>query len=152
MWLTMKKTIGDLIKNYEWPGINAITFGDGKMILLYVELYPEKKYHIAPITDSSIDSYLGYNLDNLSPFDVFSKAEYSNCEVLVGDASGEGNGVIYVVDKVSNSLVWFAFFENSEPFKSVSINKEGVINAKSASEVIWKIPIKNPLQIELFFP
>lgn len=148
----MKKTIEDLIKKFEWAGINAITYGDGRMVLLYVEFYNEKSYYIAPITDSTIDSYLKYNFDNLSPFDIFSKAEYANYEILVGDASGEGNGVIYVIDQISKSLVWFAFFENSEPFRAVSVDDKGIISAISSTNIIWKISIENPLEIELIFP
>lgn len=147
----MKNKIKELIRNFEWAGINAITFGDGKMVLLDVEFYNDKQYCIAPIVDSTIDSYLKYNADELLPFDVFDKTEYNNYEVLVGDSSGEGNGVIYVMDKASNSLLWFAFFENSEPFKTVTINNEGLISATSSVGVIWKVPIKNPLKIELVF-
>lgn len=148
----MKKQIEDLIKNFEWAGINAITYGDGKMVLLHVEFYDEQKYYIAPITDSTIDSFLKYNLENLSPFDIFSRTQYNDYEILVGDASGEGNGIVYVINKSNNSLVWFAFFENSEPFKTVSISIEGIISAVSDIDIVWKIPIENPLEIELIFP
>lgn len=148
----MKENINNLIANYEWAGKNSIIFGDGKMILLDVEFYSKGNYHIGPIADSSIDSYLKYNSDDLSSFDVFSKVKFGDYEVFVGDGSSEGNGVIYFTNVEDNSLVWFAFFENSEPFKEVSVDENGVIHALSAVNITWKLSLDNPLSIELIFP
>ena len=145
-------TIKKLIDEYEWAGINAITFADGLMTLLEINFYSKGEYFIAPIVDSTINSYLKYNSDELSSFDVFSKIIFNNYEILVGDGSGEGNGIIYVINTKNNSLSWFAFFENSEPFKSVTVDENGTIQALSAVNITWKLPIENPLNIELTFP
>lgn len=148
----MKENIERLIANYEWAGVSSITFSDGLMVLLDVEFFSKDSYYIGPIADSTIDSYLKYNSDDLTPFDVFSKVTYRDFEILVGDGSDEGNGVIYVTNTADNSLVWFAFFENSEPFKTVSIDENGIIHALSAVNITWKLSINNPLSIELIFP
>lgn len=148
----MKNIINKLIKNHDWTGIDSIVFADGKMTLLDVNFYSDNSYFISPIADSTIESYLDYNSDYLSSFDVFSNAKYQNYEVLVGDGSGEGNGVIYVLNNGDNSLIWFAFFENSEPFKKVSVDEEGFIYAVSEVNITWKINIKDPLNIKLIYP
>lgn len=152
MWINMKQSINNLLLNYEWAGINSVTFGDGLMVLLDIEFFSEENYYIGPITDSTIDSYLKYNSDDLTPFDVFAKSKFKDYEILVGDGSAEGNGVIYVINIEDKSLVWFAFFEDSEPFKKVSIDENGVIHALSAVNITWKLSINNPLSIELIFP
>ncbi|MCJ8289318.1 MAG: hypothetical protein HRT58_22135 [Crocinitomicaceae bacterium] len=148
----MKQNIHSLIANYEWAGIDSITFNDGRMVLLDIEFFAKENYYIGPIADSTIDSYLKYNSDDLSSFDVFSKVKYGDYEVFVGDGSSEGNGVIYVTNVEVDSLVWFAFFENSEPFKEVSVDENGVIHALSAVNITWKLSLDNPLSIELIFP
>lgn len=51
-----------------------------------------------------------------------------------------------------DSLIWFAFFENSEPFESVSFDENGFIHAVSAVNINWKISVVNPLDIELIYP
>ena len=60
--------------------------------------------------------------------------------------------MIYVTNVEGNSLVWFAFFENSEPFKEVSVDENGVIHALSSVNITWKLSLDNPLSIELIFP
>ena len=150
--MNMKQSINKLIANYEWAGKNSITFGDGLMILLEIEFFSKGNYFIGPIADSTIDSYLKYNSEYLSSFDVFAKVEYGNYEILAGDGSSEENGVVYVVSTVDKSLVWFAFFEKSEPFDELKVDEKGVIHARSESNITWKISIENPLQIELVYP
>lgn len=141
-----------MIASLKWAGKNSVTFGDGKMVLLDIEFYSKGNYHIGPIADSTIDSYLNYNADYLSEFDIFAKIEHKEFVVFAGDGSAEGNGVIYVLDKMNNSLIWFAFFENSEPFVELKVDDRGVVNAKSEVNIIWKLPIDNPLNIELVYP
>jgi hypothetical protein len=148
----MKENIKNLIQNLVWAGIDSITFGDGRMILLDIEFYSKEKYHISPIADSTIDSYLQYNLADLSPFDISARTVFNNYEVFAGDASGEGNGIVYVIDQTNDSLIWFAFFENSDPFRSVSVNDDAIAIVVTSENVTWKIPIKDPLKIELIWP
>jgi hypothetical protein len=122
------------------------------MTLLEINYFDTRKYYIGPIVDSTIDSYLKYNADGLTSFDIFARSKRGNLEVLVGDGSWEGSGMIYLMNTEDDSLIWFAFFENSEPFESVSFDENGFIHAVSAVNINWKISVVNPLDIELIYP
>ena len=145
----ISQTISNLLLKQKWPGINAITRGDGTMTLLEVELFDDRKYFVAPIIDGAIQSYLNYNEEWLSSFDIFATIQYSKYKVSVGDGSSEENGIVFVVNVEDSSLVWFAFFELSEPFKSVAVDENGCIHARSAIGVTWKMPIEDPFKIEV---
>ena len=142
----------ELVKQREWPGVDSITMGDGVITLLNISFPTKNNYLIEPYIDADIFSYLKYNADGLIPFDVFSKFRYKNYMVFAGDASLEGNGIIYLMDHKRDELIWFAFFECSEYFKSVTINEKEEVCAVSAANIVWKIPIMSPLNIELIHP
>lgn len=141
----------EMVDSQTWPGINAITYGDGKMTLLDIEFYEDHNYYLGPIADTSIESYLKYNRDQLSSFDITAKAEHESYDVLVGDGSDESNGIVFVVNRSNQHLVWFAFFECSDPFKSVYVD-EKCVNAITSSGVRWRISITDPLNIQLIWP
>jgi hypothetical protein len=148
----INKEIENLLSKYQWPGINAITFANGKITLLDVEFYSNNSYYIAPILDSTIESYLNYNEEYLSSFDIFSTVNSESYNIFVGDGSGEGNGTIYVKNRETDSLIWFAFFENSEPFTHVELSNDEIISATSTLGIKWELSIKNPLKITLKYP
>ncbi|MCR0997653.1 hypothetical protein [Serratia rubidaea] len=147
----MHNSINKLLSEKKWPGINSVIFGDGRLVLLEAMFYTDSNYHIAPVLDSTIDSYLNYQADSLTIFDVFSRGRIGNFEVCVGDGSSEGEGVIYVVNSDDNQLCWFAFFENGGPFIKVDVDESGIISATSESNVIWELSISNPLDIKLTY-
>jgi hypothetical protein len=141
--------INELLKNYQWPCTNSITFGNGKMIILETEFHVNHEYSISDKCELTLDTYLNENPTDLTDFDVFSKAIYKNYEIFVGDGSYEGEGIVFVINKESNSLHWFAFFENSDSFNKVDIDNVGVINATTTNGVLWKIPIDDPVSIKI---
>ena len=141
-----------LVSQREWPGVDSITMHDGVITLLNISFPSKNNYLIEPYIDGDIFSYLKYNEDGLVPFDVFSNFRYKNYKVFAGDASLEGNGIIYLMDYERDELIWFAFFEDSEYFKSVTINEKEEVCAVSAVNIVWKIPIMYPLNIELIYP
>lgn len=147
-----KMTIDELIDQERCIGIDSIIFQSGKITLLDVEFYSDEKYFIGPIVDSTVNSYLGYNLEFLSHFGIYTQSKRDKYEVFVGEGSCEGSGVIYINNTDNESLIWFIYLENSEPFKEVFINGNLEIEAKSNFNIVWKIPIDNPLKIELIFP
>ena len=146
----MNSNIKNLLTQDQCLSRNSITFGNGKIILL--DIRRRNKYYIWPIIDCNIEDYLKYNHDKFASFDVFAQTIFENFEIYVGDGSSEENGNIHVIDNRNKSLVWFAFFEDSEPFTQVHVDKNGIINALSESGIIWKIPIETPLKIDLEYP
>lgn len=134
-----------------WPGINSITYSDGRITLLDVEFYGDHNYFIGPIADTTLESYLKYNEDNLSNFDFTQKIVSDGYEIAVGDGSGESNGIIYVWNLERDELAWFGFFENSEPFKSVTADKQ-IVKAVAANGICWAVDISDPLKIQIIYP
>lgn len=147
----MNPHVQDLLRRMVWPGIDAITYGDGTMTLLDIDFLGDRRYVISPIADSSVESYMKYNAGNLSHFDVTAKVEYGDHDVCVGDGSDESNGVVYVTNKRSRELSWFAFFERSDPFLSVSVD-DRFVTAVTSAGVRFKIRSDNPLDIQLIYP
>jgi len=145
----MKQKIEELMTDYNWVCHNSVTFGDGSMVLLDIEFYSKDNYFIGPIADTTLESYLKYNSDNLSSFDVFATTHNGEYKVHVGDGSLEENGIIYVTSIKDNTLLWFAFFEKSDCFKEVTVDTDNVIHATTASNVVWNLSISNPLDIKL---
>lgn len=142
----MNAHVNSLIKNHQCTGIDSIVFGNGRMVLLSIHFF-EGGSRLSPICDSTLESFLHYNTDCLSTFDVFATCENEHYNVFCGDGSSEGSGNVHITDK-AGKLLWFCYFENSEPFTQVEI-KDRCVYALSEANITWKIPIDSPLDIEL---
>ncbi len=145
------KVIDKLLLDRKWVPINSIIFPDGKMILLDIFFIPQNKYFIGPIADSSIESYLKYNKD-LSDFDIQSTIQKGQYEINVGSAVAEEEGFVYVIDLEKSCLIWFAFFQYSDPFTSVTVNDKNEISAVTKEGIPWIIPIDDPLSMSIIYP
>ncbi len=144
--------IDKLLRDEKWPALNSITFSDGKMTLMDIRIYNVNDYYINPIADTTINSFLKYNKDDLSPFDAYSTLQAGKYEINVGSAALEQEGVIYVTDVQDKHLEWFYFFEDSNQFKSVTVNEVGEIHAITEGNITWVIPITDPLNLSIFYP
>lgn len=144
----MNTSINDLLKRMEWPSVNAVTYGDGRMTLMELEFYGDGRHHVGPIADTTLESYLFYNSDGLASFDITASTHHGDHTIHVGDGSGESDGVVFVIEQATQRLVWFAFFVSSGPFVSVRAD-DGQVQAVTSAGVRWSLAVSDPLDIHL---
>ena len=147
----MVPEVARMLRQLRWPGVDAVTYGDGRMTLLEVEFYAGER-PVFPLADTTLESYLGYHdEDDLSAYDIAATVEHGDHVIAVGDGSGEGNGVVVVTDKATGTLAWFAFYVASDPFVSVTAT-DGVLDAVTAEGVHWHIRVDDPLDVRVVRP
>lgn len=147
-WQDME-VVNDLLKNFRWPGITSITFGNGNMIVFEKD-FPKGSQPTSQIEfETTLDVFLKENPEEVTVFDIFARTNRSKYDVCVGDCSYEDEGIIYVKNIETDSLHWFAFFEIGGPFKKVWITDADVINAANGDDLIWRIDIDNPFNVNI---
>jgi len=141
-----RKYIDRLVCDEPQPPITqALIFPNGDMLrferFTCVDQTQEKIEFLEKIT---IDKYFELNgNDHVSKCHCTSSAKNSDYIVYVGEGSWGGDGLIYVVSKSKNDLVWFLFSDSSNPFSQVSIEDDTII-ALSTKFQRWSIPINSP--------
>ncbi len=138
--------ISELLKKYEWPSVDSITYGNGKMVLFGINSIDKNNLQIVVKHETMLDNFLEANPEDISSFDIFSTTKFNDYTVHVGDGSYEGDGIIYIT-KSDSTLLWFAFFEDIGPFIKVSFDTEGFVHAINDYGTVWKMEILNPLNI-----
>ncbi|WP_455673479.1 hypothetical protein [Phocaeicola sp.] len=122
------------------PIINSIIFANGDLYVLDVFAM-----NISVLCKSSVDSYFDFNsIDDVSHFDVCCSCETDLYEVCGGDGSFGSDGTIYVIDKKTNSPVWFLFLDCINPIEKIKII-DGVIYAYNNNNGCLLISIASPL-------
>lgn len=135
-----------------WPCINALTYGNGRMVLFDFNFYGEQKYYFAPVTDSHIHSFLSYGKDNCTHIDYGVTCETSDYRVYAGEGAFEDEGVVWVLDK-EGELIWFYFFRDLAAFDALYVEDEIVCVSVGSdygnTRTVFKIPIKSPLDLKI---
>jgi len=139
---TKHKLVEKLMDNgSKCPIGNYILFANGDMFN-FEHYFIEDKFHFRILNKSTIDSYFEFNEESyVSCFDggcVFGNDEFA---VFVGEGSYGSDGVLWVTEKKSNTLLWFLFSDKSNPFVSAYINENNEVIAKTNLGKIWKIPL-----------
>ena len=122
---------------------NSITFGDGSVILLEKEKLQESAIIIKIKNKTNIESIITSDYDNFSFIDVLKIYRHKSFTVYIGEGSYGGDGFIYLTDNKSSELVWFAFFDFSDPFVDVIINNDQIITTTN-NDRNWTFLLKNP--------
>jgi signal peptidase I len=145
----MNEYLNKLVNDYKCPLINSFIFSNGD--LLVVENFKfGNNNKIRILCKSSIKSYFDYNEEeDVSYFDILSKDENETFIVYGGEGSSGGDGILYVIDKRNNQLLWFLFLDNSNPFIKVSIVKDEIV-AYTTYDKEWKFPIFSPCKVSIY--
>lgn len=130
----------DIIDKGGCPIINSIIFANGDLYVLN-----DLARNIKVVCKSSIDSYFDFNsIDDVSCFDIFCSSETNLYKVCGGDGSYGSDGIIYVIDKKTNSPVWLLFLDSMNPIEKIRII-DGIIYAHNNNDCCIHISIENPL-------
>ena len=147
---TAKQYIDRLVNELEVPIINALIFPNGDLLVLEHTIIGERERHIVEVLcKSTIESYFEYHdHDSVSVCSVTISTENEDFIVYAGEGSWGDDGIIYVIRKKEDQLVWFFFSDCSNPFKSVEIKNDAII-AVSTSDESWNIPIHAPEKMKI---
>lgn len=145
-----KQYIDRLTKDLEVPIVNSIIFPNGDLLILEHTILGEREKHmIRVLCKSSIESYFEYNdFDSVSSCHTTLSTENEDFIIFTGEGSWGGDGIIYVIRKTDNQLVWFFFSERSNPFDSIEIKNDEIIAISTLNEC-WKIPIHSPEKMKV---
>jgi hypothetical protein len=109
----------------------------------------EKQENIKFLDKSTIDDYFEQNSeDDISHCYTTTSAENNIYRAYAGEGSWGDDGIIYVVKKTDNQLVWFLFSDRSNPFSKIEI-KDNTIIAVSTLDQCWTIPINTPEKLKI---
>jgi hypothetical protein len=140
----MNPLVKDMLQKYQCPLVNSIIFPSGDLLVL--EKHGDK---VRVICESTVDSYFKYNPDDyVCDFDIFSTCTDERFCAHAGEGSWGDDGIIYLTDFSKEHLIWFIFFDNSNPFDKVTIHEDKVI-AHSTSGKVWSISIQDPTRIDI---
>jgi hypothetical protein len=144
----MKTYIDNLLNNYKAPLINSIIFSNGDLLVLENSVCDDV-CEVRILCKSTIESYFEYNDDDeVSDYDILAKSENEKYKVFSGEGSYGSEGFVYVINKISNELLWFLFLDNSNPFDKVHIYEDNIV-AVSTSGKEWRISILHPNEISI---
>jgi hypothetical protein len=97
-------------------------------VLIFLLKFNEKEERIAFLEDSTIDGYLEQNgNENVSQCCVTLSTEIEEYIACAGEGSWGGDGIVYVIDKLDNQLVWFLFSDSSNPFYIIEIKNDTTV-------------------------
>jgi len=146
-----KKYINRLISEEpEVPCVQSIIFPNGEILKFeIVSNDTENKESIIVLEKITIDSYFEENnYEDVSHCNYTTSTENDEYTVSCGDGSWGSDGIVSVIKKSENRLLWIIFSDNSNPFYKVEIEDDIVI-AGSTSGKNWKIPINSPEKLEI---
>ena len=142
--------IDRFVDKLEVPIINSLIFPNGDLLVLKHTIIGQREKHIVNVLcKSTIDSYFEYNdIDSVSSCDTTTSTENKDYIAYAGEGSYGAEGIIYVIRKNDNQLVWFLFSDCSNPFASIEI-QNNIIIAVSTIDECWIIPIHTPEKIKI---
>ena len=135
--------IKKLLNENKWMVENSITFGDGTVLLLEKVRLNDSAFKIKVKDKTNIETLITENYENYSFFDVFKIVKEETITIHVGEGSFGGDGFIYVTNNINNELIWFAFFDFSNPFMSAILENNQIIAVTNNDEK-WTFSLSNP--------
>lgn len=140
-------------KERRLPGINCITYPDGKVIILncyslYDPNTKKKELFCKPLCDTTIDSLEKYDATYWTQVDEWASVDYQGGRIYGGDGSMGNEGFIACTDAGDN-LIWGMFFENTNPIKSVNIKERTLIAINEHSELRVEINLDDLTDIKM---
>ncbi|MFV0344936.1 MAG: hypothetical protein ACK5IQ_01585 [Bacteroidales bacterium] len=145
----MNKYVQKIIQEYTYPKINSLAFPNGDLLVLS-GYKVNKNYILRIICKSSLESYFHYNDKScVSHFAVPTVVTNSEYSVFAGEGSWGDEGIVFVMDKSKETLLWFLFLDNSNPFEEVKFETSNIIIVQSSSGLRIRIPIDNPESLKV---
>jgi len=136
------------------PMVDGIVFADGRIVLLQMtsdyipnSKYPERQYafHLKKVRTLAVqDLERDGKLHWSHIYRQFESVdETRNLRAWCGETSWGSEGFVALVRADSNLPIWIAIFEESNPFKAVTLT-ETLVEAVSTYENVWRFPIDSP--------
>lgn len=131
------------------PIANAVTFGDGRMILLEVLTAEDGAKVVRALAETTFDSFIKYNPDWLSDVTCVAEVDVPNVGKLqAGEAAEGAEGFVALCD-ADGSLVYCIFCTSSNPFAKLTLSRDNsTVRALTTSGVEWSFAIATPWRIE----
>lgn len=131
------------------PIADAVTFGDGRMILLDVLHAEDGRTVVRAIAETTFDSFLTYNPDWLADVACLTETELPSRGLLqAGEGSQGGDGFIALCD-VSGALTYCVFCTSSNPFTKLGLSEDqSRVHAVTSEGVEWSFNVDTPWKID----
>lgn len=131
------------------PIADAITFGDGRMILLDVLHAEDGRTIVRPIAETTYDSFLAYNPEWLADVTCLAELELPSRGLLqCGEGSQGGDGFISLSDK-DGKLVYCVFCMSSNPFTELALSGDrSRVQAVTSDGAAWSFNVDTPWNID----
>ena len=132
------------------PIADAVTFGDGRMVLLDV-LHVEDggTMVVRPLAESTYGSFLTYNPGWLADVTPLAEIQLPSGGLLQsGEGSHGGDGFISLSDQ-SGELVYCVFCTSSNPFTELAMSEDrSRVRAVTSNGVEWSFDLDTPWKID----
>ncbi len=140
--------------NKEWkdsnlPVANGIVFADGTLVRIYVLLDGDKR-KLERGESFDLNELLEQKEIDVVEVVVSKKVDDSKNDIVVYCGMGfmGGDGFILVESRNDSLIKWFAFFEDSNPFKKLEIVRDKIIAYNNLDEK-WVFDIYNPTNVSI---
>jgi len=134
------------------PIFSGIVYGDGTIVQVEMQR-SEPLTQIARVMHrSGIGEFVKNHPDDWT--ELISLCEVTVPErdyrLVAGEGGFGGDGFVALARNSDNHLIWIAFFDNSNPFIEVSINKDFTgIQGKTNLGTVWRFPIDRPENVQV---
>lgn len=120
------------------PAVNGIYFPDDSVCLVNFS----RLERLGTFSISSLERLQELpDVESTSDLTETCSANLNGLRAVGGEGSSGGDGFVALLD--GEQLRWIAFFDCSNPFDSVCLERERVV-AKSSHGVCWIFPLDNP--------
>jgi len=127
------------------PIADAITFGDGRMLLLELITQENGPDQIRSVEETTFDAFLARNPGWLADVTPVVEIDIPSRGILqAGEGSQGADGFIALADK-DGELVYCVFCTSSNPFRALAIGEDGAtVRAVTTADVEWSFHIDSP--------
>jgi len=110
---------------------------------------PEVPVRVRPLARSTLESFLGYRPDGWVSVTslVNLRLDREGLVLHCGEGSLGADGFV-AVREIAGPLRWAAFFQSSNPFRSVTLEGEHVV-ALSTLDHRWSFPLERPEHVQV---
>lgn len=136
------------------PVIDGIIFGDGRIKPMLANWRQTGDGTIQLVVEPGESTTLN-ELRPKKPIEytgiiVLCSAEdpVRRIQIIGGEGGLGADGFVAALRVDSHSIVWIAFFTNSNPFELVQIN-DGIVLAKTNLNIWWRFPLDDPARVTL---
>lgn len=131
------------------PIADAVTFGDGRMILLEVLHAEAGRITIRPIAETTFESFISYNPGWLAEVTCITQTELPSRGLLQSGEGAQGSDGFIALCDSSGELIYCLFCMSSNPFTKLSLSKDhSKVQATTSNGVEWSFDVDTPWKID----